>query len=407
MSLLRTSLGLTFIFAFSTPQLFISNTSAIAQKLTPANAGSSAPTLISQASNIIFVAPNGLDTNLGTAAQPLRSLTAALQKKPAKGTIIQLAAGSYTAETGEQFPLRLPAGVILRGNTSNQGKDIIISGGGRFISPTFARQNIALLAAEGTVIEGITLTNANPRGYALWVESARNVTIANNTFTKSTHDGVFLTGAANANILGNIFIQNGANGISALGTSSGQIQGNTFYNTGFGLAIGQRSQVLVQSNRIINNRGGIVVSNLSTPTFRSNLIANNQENGLVVLKDRKGQPTVDLGTTANLGQNIFQNNKQFDINNASGVKLIAIGNQADPKRTQGAIELVVPKSPLVAPVTPEPVIPIEPSKTTPKPNTTPQNQAKPTTTPTTPKANTQPPTKPSTVKPLIPLTKPR
>jgi parallel beta-helix repeat protein len=249
--------------------------------------------------------------------------------------------------------------VILRGNTSNQGKDIIISGGDRFISPTFARQNISMLVGDSARIEGVTLTNSNPRGYALWVESAQNVTIANNTFTKSTHDGVFLTGSTSANIINNIFIQNGANGISALGTSSGNIQSNTFYNTGFGLAIGQKSQVQVLSNRFIKNRGGIIVSNLSTPTFRNNLIADNQENGLTILKDRKGQPTVDLGTTTMLGQNIFQNNKQSDINNASGVKITAIGNQADPKRSQGAIELVAAKTPLASPITPEPIIPIE------------------------------------------------
>jgi parallel beta-helix repeat protein len=110
--------------------------------------------------------------------------------------------------------------------------------------------------------------------------------------------------------------------------------------------------VAVISNRITNNRGGIVVSNLSTPSFRNNLIANNQENGLVILKDRKGQPTVDLGTTTSSGQNIFQNNKQTDINNASGVTVVAIGNQADPKRIQGSIELVQPTSPIALPITP-------------------------------------------------------
>jgi parallel beta-helix repeat protein len=173
-----------------------------------------------------------------------------------------------------------------------------------------------------------------------------------NTFANSTHDGVFLTGATSANVSNNIFTKNGANGLSALGTSTGNIQSNTFDNTGFGLAIGQNSKVAVISNRIVNNRGGIVVSNLSMPSFRNNLIANNQENGLVILKDRKGQPTVDLGTTASPGQNIFQNNKQTDINNASGVTIVAIGNQVDPKRVQGSVNLVQPTSPITSPSTP-------------------------------------------------------
>jgi parallel beta-helix repeat protein len=353
MSFSRTSLRLAFLVTFGLSQIVTLTESAIAQKSNTGNTTSPTTLQVAQANTIIFVSPNGSDANSGISAdQPLRSLTAALNKNLQSGAIIQLASGTYSAETGEKFPLIIPAGVTLRGNPNNQGQEIIVSGGDRFVSPTFAQQNIAVLAASGSRIEGITLTNKNPRGYALWLESAQNVTITNNTFASSTHDGVFLTGATSANISNNIFTKNGANGLSALGTSSGLIQSNTFDNTGFGLAIGQNSQVAVVSNRIVNNRGGIVVSNLSTPSFRNNLIANNQENGLVILKDRKGQPTVDLGTTSSPGQNIFQNNKQTDINNASGVTVIAIGNQADPKLVQGSVELVQPTSPLTPPSTP-------------------------------------------------------
>ncbi len=350
---IQTSLGIAFIFAFGFPQIITSTPPVLAQTNNSFSTETTTPTQPIQ-NNIIFVSPKGLDTNLGISeSQPLRSLTAAINKKPPVGTVIQLDKGNYTSENGEKFPIKIPNGVTLRGNLSNQGKNIIISGGGVFLSPTFARQNITLLAGNNSRIEGVTLTNANSRGYALWVESAQNVIITSNTFTKSKHDGVFLTGSATADVISNIFFRNGANGISALGTSSGKIQTNTFEDTGFGLAIGQKSQVLVLANRIINNRGGIVVSNIATPTLRNNLIANNLENGLVILKDRKGQPTVDLGSTNSLGQNIFQNNKQADINNASGVKLIAIGNQAEPRCTEGEIELIIPKTPLTVPITPE------------------------------------------------------
>jgi parallel beta-helix repeat protein len=353
MSLSRTSLRLAFLFTFGLSQIVTLTESAIAQNVTPANTTLPTTLQVAQANVIIFVSPKGSDANSGLSAdQPLRSLTAALNKNLQSGAIIQLASGTYSAETGEKFPLLIPAGVTLRGNPANQGQEIIVSGGNRFVSPTFAQQNIAVLAANGSRIEGITLTNKNPRGYALWLESAQNVTITNNTFANSTHDGVFLTGATSANISNNIFTKNGANGLSALGTSTGLIQSNTFDNTGFGLAIGQNSKVAVVSNRIVNNRGGIVVSNLSMPSFRNNLIANNQENGLVILKDRKGQPNVDLGTTSSPGQNIFQNNKQTDINNASGVTIVAIGNQVDPKRVQGSVSLVQPSSPITSPSTP-------------------------------------------------------
>ncbi|PZO44276.1 MAG: hypothetical protein DCF19_03485 [Pseudanabaena frigida] len=356
MSLSRTSLRLAFLFTFGLSQtvtLAILNDSAIAQNINPASSTSLNSLQLAQANTIIFVSPNGLDANSGISAnQPLRSITAAIARNLQSGTIIQLANGNYTVETGEQFPIKIPTGVTLRGNPANQGQEVIISGGGGFVSPTFARQNVAMLVEKGASVEGITLTNKNTRGYALWVESAQNITIANNTFTNSDHDGVFLTGVTSANVTNNIFTKNGANGLSAVGNSTGNIQSNTFDNTGFGLAIGQNSKVAIISNRLVNNRGGIVVSNLSTPSFRNNLIANNQENGLVILKDRKGQPTVDLGTTASPGQNIFQNNKQTDINNASGVTIVAIGNQVDPKRVQGSVQLVPPTSPITSPSTP-------------------------------------------------------
>jgi parallel beta-helix repeat protein len=353
MSFSRTSLRLVFLFTFGLSQIVTLTELAIAQNSNPASSNSLTTPQIAQANTVIFVSANGSDANSGISAdQPLRSLTAALNKNPQSGAIIQLASGTYSVETGEKFPLSIPAGVTLRGNSANQGQEVIISGGGVFVSPTFARQNIAMLAGSGSRIEGITLTNKNPRGYALWVESAQNVAIISNTFANSTHDGVFLTGATSANVSNNIFTKNSANGLSALGTSTGNIQSNTFDNTGFGLAIGQNSKVAVISNRIVNNRGGIVVSNLSMPSFRNNLIANNQENGLVILKDRKGQPTVDLGTDARPGQNIFQNNKQTDINNASGVTVVAIGNQIDPKRVQGSVSLVQPTSPITSPTTP-------------------------------------------------------
>ncbi len=353
MSFSRTSLRLAFLFTFGLSQIVTLTESAIAQNSHPISLTSLTSLQIAQANTIIFVSANGSDANSGLSAdQPLRSLTAALTKNPQSGAIIQLASGLYSVETGEKFPLKIPAGVTLRGNPTNQGQEIMISGGGTFISPTFARQNIAMLTENGARIEGISLTNKNTRGYALWVESAQNVTITSNTFANSDHDGVFLTGATSANVSNNIFTKNGANGLSALGTSTGNIQSNTFDNTGFGLAIGQNSKVAVVSNRIVNNRGGIVVSNLSMPSFRNNLIANNQENGLVILKDRKGQPTVDLGTIDSPGQNIFQNNKQTDINNASGVTVIAIGNQVDPKRVQGSVNLVQATSPIPTPTTP-------------------------------------------------------
>jgi parallel beta-helix repeat protein len=288
----------------------------------------------------IFVSPNGADASgAGTQAQPFRTISAALSiAQP--GSVIRLAPGTYSAQTGEVFPLKLQPGIQIRGE-SDKGQGTLISGGGRFVSPTFASQNIAMLAAHNTYISGVTISNPSPRGYGLWVESSKNVAIANNTFASSTHDGIFLTGSAIASITDNFFTKNRGSGVSAVGSSSGEIRGNNFDNTGFGLSIGQKSTVVLSGNQIVNNVDGVVISNTATPTLRRNTIANNSRNGLVVLKDRDSQPTPDLGTQQSPGQNVFRANKQKDIVNASGVPLIASGNEVNLSRVAGKLDTSV------------------------------------------------------------------
>ncbi|MBD2176997.1 DUF1565 domain-containing protein [Pseudanabaena sp. FACHB-1998] len=318
---------------------------------------------------IVFVSPQGADVvGAGSPTQAFRTISAAIAANPEQGTIFQLAAGNYSAATGENFPLRLPKGAVLRGN--GNGSNVVISGGGRFVSPTFASQNIAIAAASDSRIEGVTITNSNPRGYGLWLESSRNVVIANNNFVRSTHDGIFLTGNAKAYIGNNLFAGNTGSGISALGTSSGEIRDNRFENTGFGLSIGQQSQVVLINNNISRNVDGIVISNTAQPTLRNNAIFDNQRNGLVVLPSSNGAPQPDLGTTSSQGNNIFKNNREYDINNATTIPLSAVGNQINRSRVTGLIDLTasVPPSnnPIMASKPPLPAIavaPINPPKT--------------------------------------------
>ena len=304
-----------------------------------------------QTATLIYVAPRANESGDGSVNNPYGSITAALATKPVAGTVIQLQQGVYSAETGESFPLRLPAGVTLRGEPTVRGINTFIKGGGKFISPSFASQNITVLANDDVRLEGMTLTNPNTRGTAVWVESAKRVAIANNTFTNSDREGVFLTGTAEAIVSENVFKKNGANGLSAVGSSTGEIKNNTFESTGFGLAIGQKSRVNVSNNNILKNTDGVIISNLSAPTLRNNLIADNQRNGIVILKDRKGYPTPDLGTSGNLGKNIFRNNLDKDLNNNSGVTQVAVGNEFNPKKIAGDFAFVGESATAPAPQT--------------------------------------------------------
>lgn len=269
-----------------------------------------------------------------TEAAPYKTITFALQQATA-GTIIQLAPGTYTRENGETFPLILKPGVTLQGNEPSKGASIVIQGGGDTVSKTFARQNVSILAGQGSTIRGVTVTNPNSRGTGVWIEDV-SATLSNNTFTKSVREGIFVTGNANPTITDNVFTQNQGNGISIAKTARGQIKNNVFLNTGFGLAIGGTSTPVIEGNQINQNQDGLYINDNARPVLRNNVITDNLRDGIVATSS--AQP--DLGTAESNGNNTIRNNKQYDVNNSTGRTLIAIGNSIDPKKIAGSVEYV-------------------------------------------------------------------
>lgn len=308
--------------------------------LSGVNAGA-APTLTAQVpttASVIYVNPTtGADTSGAgaTAATPYKTITSALNQAQA-GTIIQLAPGNYNSETGEQFPLILKPGVTLRGDESSRGQGVLITGGGFYTSRTFARQDITILANNDTAIAGITATNPNQRGTAVWVESS-NPNIRNNTFTNSVREGVFVTGTGNPIIEGNIFIQNRGNGVSVARTASGEIRNNLFQDTGFGIAVGGTSTPLISENQIVQNQDGLYISETAKPVLRKNVIQNNKRDGVVVTVN--AQP--DLGTNESPGGNLIRGNTRYDVNNATKtIRILAVGNDIDQKKIFGQVDFV-------------------------------------------------------------------
>ncbi len=302
----------------------------------------------------IFVdAANGSDSRGdGSRDNPFQTITYAIERAPA-GSVIQLLPGVYSEKSGEKFPIRLKAGLTLRGDESTLGEGYLIVGGGTYISPTVARQNVTMLAETGSEIRGVTMRNEGRRGYALWIESA-SPRVLNSSFVGSIHDGIFITGASNPWIEGNRFYQNGANGISVLGTSQPTIINNLFQETGFGLTLDQRSAAIVRNNRILQNRTGVVVGGNARPILRNNLIAQNLETGVTAITSA----LPDLGTASDPGNNIFEGNGQYDINNATrGLRINASGNQLRGK-TKGDLDLTGQTTVAAAPTAaPNPIAP--------------------------------------------------
>ncbi|MEH2161601.1 MAG: DUF1565 domain-containing protein [Nostoc sp.] len=302
--------------------------------LTP-NSAPQGETKNSQA-NVLFVNPNaGNDsTGNGSESAPVKTITQALRLANAN-TVIMLSTGTYSAETGEEFPLMLKPGVSIQGNPSNQGKDIIIQGGGDYLSRSFAGQNVTIVGATQALLTGVTVTNPNRRGYGLWIESSDPV-IVENTFTGSTQDGISVSGNAAPTISKNYFDRNGANGITIAGNSSPQVKENVFHETGFGINIAQNAAPIIISNQIQNNRSGIIVQAKARPILRNNIIQDNKEDGLVAI----AQAMPDLGSASEPGGNKFQNNARYDINASATKQVIsAAGNNLVSDRITGKVDI--------------------------------------------------------------------
>lgn len=231
---------------------------------------------------ILYVDPKrGTDSaSAGTqAGNPLRTITAAIERSQ-PGTVIQLAPGRYNA--GENFPLKLKSGVALKGDESNKGENVIITGGDSHLSRIWASQNITILAENNSQILGVTVTNPNPFGTGIWIENA-TVTVQNSTFINNNREGIFVSGTAKPLIESSQFMYNGGNGISVTREARGEIRGNLFQDTGFGLAIGHDSAPVVAQNQIRQNRVGVVVTQAARPVLQGNTIENNTDYGLVAI----------------------------------------------------------------------------------------------------------------------------
>ncbi len=227
----------------------------------------------------IYVNPQtGNNSNSGQSeGNALQTISSALQKA-SSGTTIVLAAGNYS----ESVALEVKEGVTLKGNESQKGQGVTISGGGEYLSRTWGGQNVVIVAGPNSQILGVTVSNPNERGTGIWVEEG-NPIIRNNTLTNNQREGVFITGTAAPKIENNIFSNNRADGISVTGSAKGEIRGNDFQNTGYALAIGGKSSPVVDNNQVRNNRIGAVITQQARPKFQGNTFENNTDNDIVSL----------------------------------------------------------------------------------------------------------------------------
>ncbi|TAF12448.1 MAG: DUF1565 domain-containing protein, partial [Nostocales cyanobacterium] len=276
----------------------------------------------------------GKDTNTGSRLSPLKTITHALKITKSPG-IIQLLPGTYSSATGEIFPLIIPGEILLVGNESNKGKEIIISGSGKYQSPSFGWQNITLLLLADASILGITITNPSHKGTGIWIESTAP-TLANNTFSQCSREGILTTGNAKPAILDNLFIENAASGLMMARHSKGEVLRNVFENNPVGLALSDFAAPLIANNKLLKNRIGLAFARDASPVLRKNLICQNTQGGLLI----NGNATPDLGKPQDPADNIFREQQEFDIQNLSFQTISSVGNQVNPAQIKGNVEFL-------------------------------------------------------------------
>ncbi|HEY9737150.1 MAG TPA: DUF1565 domain-containing protein, partial [Trichocoleus sp.] len=243
-------------------------------------AGSGAAQATPQYTLIHVNAVAGSDTTgNGTQMQPLKTISRALQNAT-PGTVIVLAAGEYSAATGETFPLQLRPGVTIQGAPGPNRGGVVIRGGGTYMSPSQGLENVAVLAADRAGLGNVVVTNPNAQGHGVWVEAGSPI-LQDNVFAASGQAGVYIAGPGAATIQRNYFTGNGVAGLVISGASQTAVLGNVFENTGIGIQVAPGAAPRIQENRIVQNQDGLILQANARPVLENNTIARNRRNGLV------------------------------------------------------------------------------------------------------------------------------
>ncbi len=299
----------------------------------------------------LYVNPStGNNANLGTESAPKKTLTQTL-KQANIGTIIYLAPGIYDINNGEIFPLAFPNGVVVIGKEATKGNGMVIQGGGIGAGG----QNITLRLANDAQLRGVTIIN--PNGVGIWIDST-SPTVANNTFTKCQRDCIVVTGNAKPLIGGNLFSANMGSGILVDRYAKGEIRANRLERTGYGILIKGNGAPLITDNQIVGNGDGIILDGNARPVLRKNLLEHNTNDGLRVVSDA----IPDLGQSQDPGGNILRNNGKFDLQNTTATPILSVGNQLNPTKVKGVVNLATNTFP-----SPKLPIPIATSTPTPTP----------------------------------------
>ncbi len=135
---------------------------AIAQPLPETAPATLAQASSSASTHLLFVDPRlGQDSQDGSSGRsPLRTITRALELAE-PNSVIMLAPGIYSADSGETFPLEVDRQITLQGNPGLYGQGIVIQGS--------AQGSATVMLSGQAALVGVSVTQPQADGYSVWV----------------------------------------------------------------------------------------------------------------------------------------------------------------------------------------------------------------------------------------------
>jgi hypothetical protein len=316
--------------------------------------------------NRLEVDPNrGIDQPSGRPHLPYKSLTAALVV--AQGpTLIVLAPGTYSAASGERFPITIGEGVMVIGQEANQGQGIIISGGG---SVPGRGESVAVVLTGTGQLRGVTVQN--PQGIGLLVTEGSPL-VRSCRLTQGTGAGGHLGGRSMPQIVRCQIEAIQGSGLRFTEQAKGEVRDCTIQRCDQGITLNDQAAPLVIATQCSNNQVGVATRGSASPVLRQTRLIQNQRLGLWL--QQQGRP--DLGQGTDGGHNILRYNGEADLRNDTAQTLSVVDNDLLPQRLMGAITLApsqlpdpvaVPPVLLDQPVSPPPPAASSPPRLSPPP----------------------------------------
>ncbi|EKV02004.1 parallel beta-helix repeat (two copies) [Leptolyngbya sp. PCC 7375] len=231
----------------------------------------------SQSYGVLHInATTGIDVQgSGSAEQPYKTITQALRMAPTNtSTVILLAPGHYSQESGEQFPLRLRPGITIQGN-AGQTRNTIITGGGDFHDGN-GTQNATILTADRSGLANVAISNA--KGNGVWI-SAGSPILRRVALVANAVAGIQITHGDP--VIENSYFNRNQYGLSIQGNSRALVRGNYFEATGRAITVANPATPVINNNRITRNEVGIALKNNARPVLEANVLDDNGRNGVV------------------------------------------------------------------------------------------------------------------------------